>query len=61
MFLCAMVLRVIRMFKGESADSEPELAPGATHKAAITEMLAEDEKSGLMVDEEALPQYEPRN
>lgn len=49
------------MFKGESADSEPELAPGATHKAAITEMLAEDEKSGLMVDEEALPQYEPRN
>ncbi|QGI83148.1 unnamed protein product [Fusarium fujikuroi] len=61
MFLCAMVLRVIRMFKGESSDSEPELAPGATHKAAITEMLVEDEKSGLMVDEEALPQYEPRN
>lgn len=51
------------MFKGESAESEPEpeLAPGATHKAAIAEMLVEDEKSGLMVDEEALPQYEPRN
>ncbi|WKT47649.1 hypothetical protein QSH57_012554 [Fusarium oxysporum f. sp. vasinfectum] len=57
MFLCAMVLRVIRMFKGESAESEPELAPGAAHKAAIAEMLVEDEKSGLMVDEEALPQY----
>ena len=24
-------------------------------------MLVEDEKTGLMVDEEALPQYEPRN
>ncbi|KAG9500057.1 hypothetical protein J7337_008523 [Fusarium musae] len=61
MFLCAMVLRVIRMFKGESAEPESEFAPGAAHKAAIAEMLVEDEKSGLMVDEEALPQYEPRN
>ncbi|KAF4339421.1 hypothetical protein FBEOM_6706 [Fusarium beomiforme] len=61
MFLCAMVLRVVRLFRGESAEFEPEPAPGAAHKAAVAEMLAEDEKSGLIVDEEALPQYEPRN
>ncbi|KAF4457286.1 hypothetical protein F53441_760 [Fusarium austroafricanum] len=56
MFVCAMIIRVARLFKGE-----PELAPSAAHKAAIAEMLIEDEKSSLIVDEEALPQYEPRN
>jgi hypothetical protein len=57
MFLCTMVLRLVRLFQTEPTES----ALGATHKAAISEMLVEDEKAGLIVDEEALPQYEQRN
>ncbi|KAJ4263799.1 hypothetical protein NW762_005832 [Fusarium torreyae] len=57
MFVCTMVLRLIQFFKGEP--DEPAL--GAAHKTAIAEMLVEDEKSGLIVDDETLPQYEPRN
>jgi hypothetical protein len=60
MFLCTMVLRLVRLFQTEPTEPT-ESAPGAIHKAAISEMLVEDEKAGLVVDEEALPQYEPRN
>lgn len=60
MCLFSMVHRLVCLFRGESADPiEPAL--GASHKAPIAEMLVEEEKSGLIVDEEALPQYEPRN
>jgi hypothetical protein len=57
MFLCTMVLRLVRLFQTEPTES----AFGATHKAAISDMVVEDEKAGLIVDDEALPQYEPRN
>ncbi|KAM0251531.1 hypothetical protein ACHAP5_001538 [Fusarium lateritium] len=57
MFICTMVLRLVRLFQTEPTES----ALGATHKAAVAEMLVEDEKAGLIVDEETLPRYEPRN
>ena len=60
MCLFSMVHRLVCLFRGESAEPiEPAL--GASHKAPIAEMLVEEEKSCLIVDEEALPQYEPRN
>ncbi|KAF5680343.1 hypothetical protein FHETE_468 [Fusarium heterosporum] len=57
MFLCTMVLRLVRLFQNEPT----EFAPGATHKAAISEVSVDDEKAGLIVDEESLPQYERRD
>lgn len=49
MFLCTLTVRLVRYFKGE----RPEPALGADYKAAIVEIIAEDEKSGLIVNEEA--------
>ncbi|EEU46833.1 uncharacterized protein NECHADRAFT_35884 [Fusarium vanettenii 77-13-4] len=49
-----LTVRLIRYFKGE----RPEPALGADYKAAIVEIIAEDEKSGLIVNEEVPPQYE---
>ncbi|KAF4469919.1 hypothetical protein FALBO_3180 [Fusarium albosuccineum] len=60
MFLCTLIFRLVSIFKGEQS----EAAPGAAHKADIMEIITQDEKSGLMVDEETPPQYEqaePRN
>ncbi|KAF5024123.1 hypothetical protein F66182_3809 [Fusarium sp. NRRL 66182] len=57
MFFCTMVIRLVRFFRGEPI----EPTPGAAHKAAAAEMLVEDEKTGLILDEETLPQYEPRD
>ncbi|KAM5346725.1 hypothetical protein ACJ41O_009730 [Fusarium nematophilum] len=60
MFIGTLAVRLVRLFRGERR--EPAL--GAAHKAAIVEILVEDEKSGLMADEEVPPQYEqdePRN
>ncbi|KAJ4208146.1 hypothetical protein NW759_013771 [Fusarium solani] len=54
MFLCTLTVRLVRYFKGE----RPEPALGADYKAAIVEIIAEDEKSGLIVNEEVSPQYE---
>ncbi|KAF4975436.1 hypothetical protein FZEAL_7784 [Fusarium zealandicum] len=51
MFACTLVFRIFLFFKGEQA--EPAL--GAAYKAHVLETIAEDEKSGLIVGEEAGP------
>jgi len=60
MCLFSMIHRLVCLFRGESMEpAEPSL--GASYKASSVELAVEDEKFNLIRDEEALPQYEPRN
>ncbi|KAF7561420.1 hypothetical protein G7046_g2718 [Stylonectria norvegica] len=54
MFLCSLVVRATRFFKSESGEE----ALGASQKATESMATYEEEKSGLMLDQDELPQYE---